>query len=242
MGLRAAPDLLAAVATLVFVPAASFVLGAPTLAAQSETTADRRLLDAIDLYTGVAGRTDNDRAHDLLSQVADNDDDALATMWIARVYSRGRMGFEHDEDRAREIASRVISAVRDLAAGGDVEAAFLMGTAYGEGLGVDIDPSEAVRWYRRAAVRGHVLAEHNLGNAYREGRGVDVDHVSAARWWLRAAHAGDSTTQLRLGEAFEAGQGVTKSIDQAAYWYGQAAARGDTAAAEALRRLRPPLD
>ena len=195
------------------------------------TSADTRLLEAIDLYTGVTGRVDDARAHDLLLAAAEDRDDALSQMWMARVLSRGRMGFERDEPRAREIADLFIASVRALAARGDIEAIFLMGTAYDEGLGVEVDYPEAVRWYRLAGEREHVLGMHNLGNVYRDGRGVEVDHVAAAQWWLRAARVGDAITQLRLGEAYEAGRGAAQNLDEAISWY-------ETTAAEALNRLR----
>lgn len=206
------------------------------------TVADERLLEAIDWYTGVTGRVDDDRARALLLELTARPDaapsDALSRMWLARVHSRGRMGFARDEALAREHAREVLGRVRDLAAAGDVEAAFLMGTAYDEALGVEEDFPEAMRWYLRAARHGHVLAVHNVGNMYRDGRGVAVDHGRAARWWLRAARAGDVIPALRLGEAYEAGRGVPLRGALAAYWYERAAAAGNAAAAEALRRMR----
>lgn len=203
------------------------------------TTADERLLRAIDLYTGVAGRVDDAGARRLLEEVARDEADPLARMWLARVYSRGRMTFERDETRARALASELLSDIRDLAAAGDVEALFLMGTAYDEGLGVPLDHPEAMRWYRRAAGRGHVLAAHNIGNMYRDGRGVDADAAAAVRWWLRAARAGDAIPALRLGEAFEGGRGVVRDQSTARSWYQRAADKGNASAAEALRRLGP---
>lgn len=227
------------VATIVIGLVALGLVAGP-LTGQAATGADARLLEAIDLYTGVAGHLDDDGARELLLEAARQEDDVLARMWIARVRSRGRMGFAQNEVQAREIAGEVLGDVRALAAAGDVEAIFLMGTAYDEGLGVEVDYVEAVRWYRRAAARNHVLGEHNLGNTYRDGRGVDIDHATAVKWWLRAARAGDATTRLRLGEAYEAGRGVARDLDRALSWYGQSAESGNSAAAAALERLRSP--
>lgn len=208
-----------------------------TLPEGHTTIADDRLLRAIDLYTGVAGRVDDREARTLLESAAGDGGNVLARMWMARVYSRGRMTFERDEARARSIADGLFDRLRGLAAAGDVEALFLMGTAYDEGLGVPVDHPEAMRWYRRAAARGHVLAAHNVGNMYRDGRGVTADLRAAVRWWLRAARAGDAIPALRLGEAFEGGLGVTRDLERARYWYGQAAEAGNEDAAQALRRL-----
>ena len=212
-------------------------LGVSPAAAQTVANADPRLVEAIEWYTGVAGQVDDARALGLLRSAASDPDNVLAIMWTARIASRGRMGVPRDEAQARVIATTVIDAVRSLAASGDAEALFLMGTAYDEALGVDVDWPEALRWYTRAAARGHVLAAHNIGNMYRDGRGTDADAAAAARWWLRAARAGDVIPALRLGEAFEAGRGVTASTESAVFWYRKASAAGNTAAAEALTRL-----
>jgi len=214
---------------------AAFV-GTPA-AAQTTTSADPRLVEAIEWYTGVTGRVDDVRALTLLRSAAGDPGNVLAIMWTARIASRGRMGVPRDEAQARVIATTVIDAVRSLAASGDPEALFLMGTAYDEALGVDVDWPEALRWYKRAAARGHVLAAHNIGNMYRDGRGIDADAATAARWWLRAARSGDVIPALRLGEAFEAGRGVTASKESAVFWYRKASAAGNAAATEALNRL-----
>lgn len=224
-------------ATMLTTPLTADAQTTHRLPAGVETTASPDLLLAIDLYTGVAGRVDDEEARRLLERAVRDRGDVLARMWIARVHSRGRMTFPRDEAMARALGAELLPAVRDLAAAGDVEAAFLMGTAFDEGLGVSVDYLEAMRWYRRAAHRGHVLAVHNIGNMYRDGRGVDEDPPAAVRWWLRAARAGDAIPALRLGEAFERGWGVDENRDRARFWYSRAAELGNEAAAEGLRRL-----
>lgn len=194
------------------------------------------LVEAIDHYTGVAGAVDDVRARELLEEAAATRD-PLAVMWMARVYSTGRMGYPRDEERAREVAAGVIRKVQRAAESGILEAVFLMGTAYDEGLGKPVDPVRAALWHRRAAERGHALGAHVLGNQYSEGRGVEEDPARAVEWWTRAAERGDAITQLRLGEAYEAGRGVPRDPDAAREWYGRAAAAGNAQAQEALDRL-----
>lgn len=201
------------------------------------TAATSELLEAIDLYTGVSGIVDDERARELLEGAAADSSDVLARMWIARVHSTGRMTFPRDQALARSIAASVIDDLRALADRGDVEAIFLMGTAYDEGLGYAVDHPAAMGWYLRAAARGHVLAAHNVGNMHRDGRGVPASMAEATIWWLQAAQAGDVIPALRLGEAYEAGNGVPRDLDAARHWYGVAAAAGNAAAAEALERL-----
>lgn len=204
--------------------------------AQEPARPSEELLEAVDWYTGVAGTVDDLRARELLGAAA-QDGNALAVMWAARALSRGRMGFERDEARARSLASSVVAEVERAAEAGVLEAVFLMGTAYDEGLGKPADAEEAARWHRRAAEEGHVLAAHNLGNAYAAGRGVPRDPQVAVKWWTLAAEAGDAIPQLRLGEAYETGVGAGRDVEQAAEWYRRAAAAGNEAARAALKRL-----
>ena len=123
---------------------------------------DPTLTEAIDWYTGVDGTVDDGRARELLEEAA-AEGGPLAVMWLARVHSTGRIGFPRDEERAREIAEGVIGQVQRAAESGVLEAVFLMGTAYDEGLGKPADPVMAASWHRRAAERGHVLATSCIG-------------------------------------------------------------------------------
>ncbi len=197
---------------------------------------DARLVEAIGWYTGVAGRVDDAAARRLVDAAA-ADGDILSRMWVARAYSRGRLGYPRDDTRARSIAEQVVGAVQKQAAAGVVDAVFLMGTAYDEGLGVAEDPAAAVDWFRKAAAAEHTLAEHNLGNAYAAGRGVPADPAAAIVWWTKAALKGDAVPQLRLGEAYERGIGVPPDMTEAKRWYAAAAARGNAAATAAMTRL-----
>ena len=223
--------------------AASVVRGAAVLwlaAAAAPVVAqprvDPRLLEAIAWYTGVAGRVDDPKARALIDAAA-TDGDVLARMWVARAYSRGRLGYPRDEARARAIAEQLLDAVRRQAGAGVVEAIFLVGTALDEGLGVAEDPATAFTWFQKAAAEGHTLAEHSIGNAYAVGRGVAQDRAAAVTWWLKAAAKGDAVPQLRLGESYEQGHGVAVDLAAARRWYAAAATRGNIAATNAMQRL-----
>lgn len=202
---------------------------------------DPRLVDAIGWYTGTAGRVDDPRAR-VLVEAAARDGDVLGRMWLARAYSRGRMGLPRDEARAKAMAAIVLDAVRRQADRGSAEAQFLVGTALDEGLGVPEDPAAALEWFRRAAAQDHTLAQHNLGNAFAAGRGVTADAAEAVRWWLKAGEKGDAVVQLRLGESYERGTGVPRDPAQARRWYTDAAGRGNAQAKAALERLGGGLE
>ncbi len=197
---------------------------------------DPLLAQAIGFYTGSGGKMDDSRAHVLLLRAA-ADGDPLSRMWLARAYSRGRMMFERDEGRAREIAAEIIDEVRNLAQAGHHEAAFLMGTAYAEALGVAQDHDLANAWFYRAADLGSMLAQHNLGNSFREGINVPVDAEMAAYWFHRAAAQGDALPMFWLGQFYERGDGVEQDRDKARYWYRESARRGRADAQAALARM-----
>lgn len=216
--------------------AAVVVLAVTSGISPAQPRVDARLVEAIGWYTGVAGRVDDAKARGLIDAAA-SDGDVLARMWVARAYSRGRLGYPRDEAKARAIAGLLVDAVRRQAGQGAVEAVFLMGTAYDEGLGVTEDPSQAFTWFQKAAADGHTLAEHNIGNAYAAGRGVTRDEAAAITWWTKAGLKGDAVPQLRLGEAYERGTGTPADLTEARRWYAAAAARGNAAAAAALQRL-----
>ena len=137
----------------------------------------------------------------------------------------------------RQIAAEVIDDVRALAEGDHHEAAFLMGTAYAEGLGVEEDQELAMAWYFRAADLGNMLAQHNIGNAYREGINAPVDAGMAAYWFHRAAEQGDALPMFWLGQFYELGEGVARDREQALRWYRESARRGRKDAREALDGL-----
>ena len=194
------------------------------------------LQESIDWYTGAAGYVNDELAKALLERAATSQD-PLALMWMARVYSTGRMGFAQDLTLARRIAAGVIGAVEQLASEGNAEANFLIGTAFAEGLGRPLDPAEAARWYERAARMGNMLAHHNMGNIYAAGTGVPQDDLLAVSWWQQAAAQGDAIPQFRLAVMFEEGRGTNFDMDAAIRWYEDSARRGYSQAKAALARL-----
>lgn len=195
-----------------------------------------QLEESIRWYTGEAGRVDDLKARHLL-ELSAADGNALSVMWLARVYSTGRMTFEANKDKATQLASSVIVEIEAMANAGNGEAMLLMGSAYAEGLAKQVDPVLAVMWYRDAAALNNTLALHNLGNVYASGAGVPQSDEFAVLWWLKAAEKGDAIPQFRLGAVYEQGHGVEINLDEAIRWYSESANRGNQAAMAALERL-----
>ena len=80
------------------------------------------------------------------------------------------------------------------------EVQFALGWCYYEGYGVEKDPREAVKWYRKAAEQGHATAQVGLGWCYYEGGGVEKDPREAVKWYRKAAEQGDAKAQKALSQ------------------------------------------
>ncbi len=81
-----------------------------------------------------------------------------------------------------------VEQARALATVGDLQAQYVLGLAYAQGLGVVGDDSVAETWLTRAATDGHVGAARELGQFY-----LRRHAKNAAAYWLDvAAKAGDA--------------------------------------------------
>ena len=65
-----------------------------------------------------------------------------------------------------------------------------VGTCYMDGLGVEKDYAEALKWYRRAAEMGFASSQVNMGAFYLNGYGVEKDEAEALKWYRKAATNG----------------------------------------------------
>ena len=115
---------------------------------------------------------------------------------------------------------------RGQALAGDAEAQDNLGRMYAHGAGVPQDSTEAVKWFRLAAVQGHPGAQFNLGVSYADGLGVPQDDAAAMSWFSLAAGGGDAAAQARLGLFYMAGRGgVARDLVTAHMWFNLAASR-----------------
>lgn len=116
-----------------------------------------------------------------------------------------------------------ITTWRVLAAKGDPDAMFNLGQAYRLGRGVNVDLSESMGWYAKAANAGHVDAQTQLGILlFQNG-----NQLSGLRWLHMAADKGEPRAQLLYGTALFNGDGLVKRDPALAYAYvAKAAAQG----------------
>ncbi len=101
-----------------------------------------------------------------------------------------------------------------------------LGYMYSEGLGVQKNLTEAIKWYRKAADQGDALAQNNLGRCYMNGEGLPKDPYEAVLWYRKAAEHGLSVAQNALGSCYMTGLGLEKDPYEAVLWYRKAAEHG----------------
>ena len=177
------------------------------------------------LFESNAGAVSDTESVRLYQQAADMGL-AKACGGLARAYITGR-GATKDYAKARQLLSPAIAVDDPLAEN-------CMGKLYEEGLGVERNPEEAVKWYRKAATEGFVRAERNLGRMFHDGSGIPKDDIAAALWFRKAAEQGDKDSQYYTGWAFLNGLGVRKNLEEARAWLLKPADHGDADAQYSL--------
>lgn len=136
------------------------------------------------------------------------------------------------ERHAAVADTRITEHIR-LAEQGVASAQFNMGLIYKEGLGVDPNEAEALKWFRKAAAQKDANAQNQLGLMYLNGRGVLQDYQEALEWFRKAAEQGLPDAQYQLGLMFRNGIGVAPDKSKAYVWFNLAAAQGNPNAATA---------
>jgi len=112
-----------------------------------------------------------------------------------------------------------------LAVRGDRIAQYNMGVLYDSGLGVPVDKSLALLWYRKSAEQGFAKAQNNLGRMFYMGDAVPPDYARAASYFQQAAAQGVAFSHFFLGMIYAGGgPGVKADAIQAYKWLSTASA------------------
>ena len=75
-----------------------------------------------------------------------------------------------------------------------------LGYMYSEGVGVDVDVTEAAKWFRKSAEQGYMIGQYNIGLMYELGRGIGKDVNEAIRWYRKAADQGYQNAKDKLAK------------------------------------------
>jgi uncharacterized protein len=120
------------------------------------------------------------------------------------------------------------TALRNRAEHGDIDAQFRLGYRLAFSRVRTLrKPSEAIKWWRKAALQEHTRAQYFLGVSYDRGSGVRKNLKKAMGYYLKAAKKGHAEAQYNIGLGFRDGDGVPKNSKAAAYWLYNCALQGD---------------
>jgi serine/threonine-protein kinase len=196
-----------------------------TTAAQSgDVIAMRHLAGMYDRGNGVP--EDPAQAVSWYRRAAPNDGESA--FQLSRLYEIGR-GTPRD-------ARANITALREAAAKGHLQAILTLSARLESGAGMNRDDEEAALWYRRAADAGSTAAMLKLGDWTRRGRGVTKDEAAGVEWYRKAADAGSSEGAWLAAQAYLGGRGVARDEAQGLALLRKAAGLGNAQAAEELRK------
>jgi TPR repeat protein len=90
-----------------------------------------------------------------------------------------------------------------------------LGVLYMQGLGVEANGDEAVKYFRKAADAGFAVAQCNLGVIYYEGKLKPQDFKESAKWFRLAADQDHPRATYDLGVMYRDGQGVPQDFAEA---------------------------
>ena len=134
-----------------------------------------------------------------------------------------------------------IAELKQKAEQGDAKAQLALGECYIIGYGIEKDPREAVKWFRKVAEQGNAKAQCNLGWCYDNGKGIEKDFSEAVKWVRKAAEQGYAKAQYNLGVCYAVGNGVIQNNVKAYAWWALASANGNENAREVMNLFKKDM-
>lgn len=131
----------------------------------------------------------------------------------------------------------IFHQARKAAVGGDAEAQSQLASLYAQGVGVQQNPTEAVKWYRKAANQGLAEAQYNLALAYDNGDGLPEDYQKAIEWYEKASTQGWAAAQYNLAIKSINGEGTAIDVNKGVRLLQSAAGQGLEEAKAALEQI-----
>ncbi|TWF52776.1 tetratricopeptide repeat protein [Neorhizobium alkalisoli] len=102
---------------------------------------------------------------------------------------------------------------------GNASAAYKLGEAYENGVGVRQDKVAALEWYRQSAAKGDKYAELRVGWFYHKGITLPVDPAIAAQWYRLAAEKDNIWAYHMLAFMLMDGEGVPQDLSLAQRYF-----------------------
>lgn len=100
---------------------------------------------------------------------------------------------------AEGVTKEDVDYVKTNAEKGEVVAQYHLALMFDMGRGVDRNPLEAEKWYRKAAEQGYINAQYYLARMYSiETSGIEKNHAEALIWYKKAADQGHPDAREKL--------------------------------------------
>lgn len=100
------------------------------------------------------------------------------------------------------------------------------------GRGCNVDYTQALYWYHKAADEGNMYSQYSIGLCYQKGLGVPQDDEQAINWFKMSSESGNPQAAYLLAECYLEGNCVRKDVDQALKLFGEAAKLGHPSAGQ----------
>lgn len=139
-------------------------------------------------------------------------------------FELGRLFINGDKEANRALTeAEAVDYISKAAGQNMLEAQYLLGTMYENGIGVKQDYQRAMNIYRLAALHDHVGAESKLGELY-VTHGDANQKAEGIKWLNKAIEEhDDAMAKTYLAYAYKEGFGVNQNFNQAYKWYREAA-------------------
>ena len=102
----------------------------------------------------------------------------------------------------------------------------IKGDEFYYGRGCEINYTQALYWYHKAADAGNMYSQNSIGICYQKGNGVPQDDSLAVSWFEKAFKSGNPDGAYNLAECYFSGTGVRKDISEALKYWAEAAKLG----------------
>ena len=109
---------------------------------------------------------------------------------------------------------------------GTAEDQYNLGMRYERGITLPQSYTDAVHWYRLAAMQGYREGQYKLCEMSERGQGLPQDYQEALRWCGLAAEQGHGRAMFIIGRLHHTAHGVPQDLVRAHMWYNLATAHG----------------
>ena len=179
-----------------------------------------------------------------ITDISEDNNIPLPTMEWSDRYRQARQ-FLFGGDECPQDFDQAFDLFKVEAQSGNALAMHDLGWMFMDGLGREINETQAREWYAKAlnallaveAAKPSRYVEYRIGKMYAAGLGTEQDYAAAADWLSKSADQNYKYAQYSLAGLYYRGQGVEKDALQAAAWFQKAAEQGNDFAAYALGKL-----